>query len=52
VSAKVNLDKGNKRRVRQIRWKRPEIVSVVLLLLVVVIETICIAWWLMTHSFD
>jgi hypothetical protein len=51
VPEEINLLKGNKRRVRQIRWKRPEIVRVVLVL-VVVIETICVALWLITHSFD
>jgi hypothetical protein len=52
VSAKVNLDKGNKRRVRQIRWKRSELVSAALLLLAAAIVVVCLALWVRTHSFD
>ena len=52
MSAKVNLDKGNKRRVRQIRWKRSELVSAALLLLAVAIVIVCLALWIRTHSFD
>jgi hypothetical protein len=47
-----NLDKGSKRRVRQIRWTRGEIVSAVLLLLVLVGEAIIVTLWLMGHTFD
>jgi hypothetical protein len=52
VAREINLDKGNKRKVRLVRWKRSEIVSLLLVLLVLAIETICLALWLMTHSFD
>jgi hypothetical protein len=52
VSGATNLGKGNKRRVRQVRWTRAEMVSAVLVLLVLATETICIALWLMGHSFD
>ena len=48
----INLGKGSKRRVRQVRWKRSEMVSMVLLLIVVVIESILLAVWLMTHAID
>jgi hypothetical protein len=48
----INLGKGSKRRVRLVRWKSSEKISMVLLLLLVVAETIFIAVWLMAHSFD
>jgi hypothetical protein len=52
VAGEINVDKGSKRKVRLVRWKRSEKLSVVVLFLVVVIETVLIALWLMTHSFD
>ena len=52
MSGEINLGKGSKRRVRLVRWRRSEKLSVVVLFLVVVIETVLIALWLMTHSFD
>lgn len=48
----INLDKGSKRRVRQIRWKRSELVSAALVLVAVAIVIVCLALWIMTHSFD
>jgi hypothetical protein len=38
--------------VRRVRWTRGEVVSAVLLALVLAAETICIALWLMGHTFD
>jgi len=38
--------------VRQVRWTSTEVISVILLLLVLAGETICIALWLMGHTFD
>ena len=52
VSWMITQGKGSKRRVRLVRWKRSEKLSTILLFLVVVIETLWIAWWLMGHSFD
>ena len=52
MSTTIDPGKGSKRKVRQVRWTRAEIVSAVLLLLVLTGETICIALWLMGHSFD
>ncbi len=52
MAGSINLGKGSKRKVRLVRWRLSEKLSVVLLFLVVVIETIWIAWWLMGHSFD
>ncbi len=52
MAGEMNVGKGSKRKVRLVRWKRSEKLSMVLLFLVVVIETLWIAWWLMGHSFD
>jgi hypothetical protein len=52
VSAGMNPGKGNKRRVRQIRWKRSEIVSAILLTLAITILGVYLALWLATHPFD
>ena len=52
MAGEINVDKGSKRKVRLVRWKRSEKLSMVLLFLVVVIETLWVAWWLMRHSFD
>jgi hypothetical protein len=52
VSGEMNLGKGNKRRVRQIRWKRSEIVSVILLTLAITILSVYLALWLATDPFD
>jgi hypothetical protein len=52
VAGEINVGKGSKRKVRLVRWKRSEKLSMVLLFLVVVIETLWVAWWLMRHSFD
>jgi hypothetical protein len=52
VAGETKLDKGSKRKIRLVRWKRSEKLSMVMLLLVVVIETLWVAWWLMRHTFD
>jgi hypothetical protein len=52
VWGEINLDKGSKRRVRQIRWKRSELVSAALVLVAVAIVIVCLALWIRTHSFD
>lgn len=52
MSRTVNQNKGSKRRVRQVRWTRAELISAGLVLLALATETICIALWLMGHSFD
>ena len=44
-----NLDKGHKRRVRRIRWKRSEIVSAIVLTIVMMLLSIYLAWWLARH---
>jgi hypothetical protein len=52
VSGATNFGKGSKRKVRQVRWKRAELISAGLVLLALATETICIALWIMGHSFD
>jgi hypothetical protein len=52
VAGATNLGKGSKRKVRLVRWSRFEKISMVVLFLVVLIETLFIALWLMTHPFD
>jgi hypothetical protein len=52
VAGETKLDKGSRRKVRLVRWKRSEKLSMLLLFLVVVIETLWVAWWLMRHSID
>jgi hypothetical protein len=52
VSRIIDPGKGNKRKVRQVRWTRAEMVSAILLLLVLMGETVIIALWLKGHPFD
>jgi len=52
VSGQRNLDRGNKRRVREIHWKRSEIVSAILFTIAMTIVAIYVAWWLAKHPFD
>ena len=52
VSRMMNQDRGSKRRVRQIRWRRGEMVTAVLLFLVLAGEAILVTLWLMGHTFD
>lgn len=52
MAGEINLGKGSKRKVRLVRWSRSEKVSMAVLFLVVLVETVFIALWLMGHSFD
>jgi hypothetical protein len=52
MAGATNLGKGSKRNVRLVRWRRSEKLSMIVLFLVVVIETLWITWWLTVHSFD
>jgi hypothetical protein len=52
VSGATNFGRGSKRKVRQVRWTRAELISAGLVLLALAAETICIALWLMGHSID
>ena len=44
----INFDKGSKRRLRQVRWKRHEIVSAVLLFLVL---TVLCLWFALREAY-
>ncbi len=52
MSKTVQQDKGSKRKVGLVRFSRTDRFSLLLLFLVLVLETIGVAWWLMTHPFD
>ena len=52
MSRTIDPGRGSKRKVREVRGTRMEVISVILLLLVLAGETICIALWLMGHTFD
>jgi hypothetical protein len=52
VAGVTHLDKGSKRKLRLVRWSRSEKLSMIVLFLVVVLETVLLALWLMTHPFD
>lgn len=52
MSRTIDPGKGSKRKVREVRWRRAEVISAILLLLVLAGETIYIALWLMGHTFD
>jgi hypothetical protein len=41
----INFDKGSKRRLRNIRWTRSEIVSVVLLSLITLVLCVSLGIW-------
>ena len=48
----IDPGRGNRRKVRAVRWTRAEKISAVLLLFVLMGEVICIALWLTRHSPD
>jgi hypothetical protein len=52
MQEEVYLEKGSKRRIRRIYWKRSEIMSVILFAVVAIALSIATAVWVMTHSFD
>jgi hypothetical protein len=52
VSRLAKQDKGSKRRVRRVRWTNGEIVTALLLFLVLAMETVVVALWLIGHSWD
>jgi hypothetical protein len=52
VSKTIDPARGRKRKVRQVRWKRAEIVSVILFALTIAILSVSLAWWLTKHPFD
>jgi hypothetical protein len=52
MQEEVYLEKGSKRRIRRICWKRSEIVSAVLFAVGAIALSIATTVWVMTHSFD
>ena len=52
MSRQRNLDRGNKRRSRQIRWKRSEIFSAIIFTVAMNFLFVFLAWWLARHPFD
>jgi hypothetical protein len=52
MSQVINFDKGSKRRIRQIRWKISEIISLIFLSLVILILGILLALWELSHYSD
>jgi hypothetical protein len=48
VARVINFDKGSKWRLRQVRWKRHEIVSAVLLFLIL---TVLCLWFALRESY-
>lgn len=52
MAGATKLGKGSRRKVRLVRWRPSEKLSMILLFIMVVIETVFIAWWLMEHSVD
>lgn len=45
MSRVISFDKGSRRRIQEIRWKRVEIISAVLLLLILSSVCIFVAFW-------
>ncbi|HET6216731.1 MAG TPA: hypothetical protein VFE27_06895 [Acidobacteriaceae bacterium] len=52
MSEEVYFDKGSKRRIRRIRWKRSEILSAIALAVTAIGLSIAATVWVMTHPFD
>jgi hypothetical protein len=52
MQEEVYLEKGSKRRIRRICWKRSEIMSVILFAVGAIALSIATAVWVMNHSFD
>jgi hypothetical protein len=48
----INFDKGSKRKMRQIRWRLFEIISLVLFLLVTLTICIMVGLWEISHGYD
>ena len=44
--------KGSKRRVRQVRWKRSEIIKLILIAVAITAFSVWLALWVASHDFD
>ena len=52
MSNQLNLGRGSKRNVRNVRWKRSEIWSLLLLLTVMAVVAVAAALWINAHDND
>ncbi len=52
VSWMIMQGKGSKRRVRLVRWKRSEIVKLILIAVAITIFTVWLTLWVASHDFD
>jgi hypothetical protein len=52
VSRPLNIGRGTKRRIRQVRWTHREIISVAFFLLAMVAFSVFIGLWVISHHFD
>jgi hypothetical protein len=52
VSPPLNPGKGSKRRIRQVRWTRREIISAAFLLLAMLVFGVFVGLWVIFHHFD
>jgi hypothetical protein len=52
MSGEVYRDRGSKRRIRIIRWKRSEVLSAILIAVGAIGLCIAVTVWMMTHPFD
>jgi hypothetical protein len=50
MSRVITFDKGNKRRMKQIRWKRHEVISVFALMLIVLGLCVLFGLWEISHD--
>jgi hypothetical protein len=52
VSWMIMQGKGSKRRVRQLRWKRSEIIKLILIAVAIAAFSVWLALWVASHDFD
>jgi hypothetical protein len=52
VSWLIFQGKGSKRRVRQVRWKRSEIIKLILIAVAIAVFSVWLALWVASHDFD
>ena len=52
MSRAMYFDRGSKRRVGRIRWKRFDVVTAILFALGMTAFSIYVALWMMSHPFD
>jgi hypothetical protein len=48
----INFDKGSKKKLQKIRWKRIEIISAVFLLIFLLAACVLLALWYASHDPD